>query len=584
MPVTATTGALAVLSASMSSELAIRIEAMSPDEFERLVFELVDAESGSGHQVQRLRAPDGGADVLLLDKPRPLAYQAKHYRRRIDWRSCESSLEAAVAAHAIRGMCFVFPRDLTRPQAQELRGLGERHPELEISSWTVSRLEQLLGQHEHVRRRFFGPAATPLLERLEHVVEAGMKLEDGVDLVRRARLLGDFAAKSDPEFDTQVVAGSAQRPPPEWPDPPYVQVTVEDEEQAVTLASWSRPGAAVPQPTFGFTDDKAGERARMHARVELAHGRDVVLREGVYVEMRSPAVLRELSRESTLAITDGRVRLETASEGGLRISAGDPVELELVADPRARALVRKVSAYPVLAERPGTAEVAAIDGGMTVHLTMEPGEERVDFELGIGWAPAGGEARQLKETIEFIQATRAGLSLSVGMRRLVEQGQTRDDGDLGSRLAGWAEFCDDLLLIEERTGSALPVPEPERITEQDADAVATASDVLRRGAGVATFERGTRVVPYELVSSIAEQTSGQSAIREVVYEIFGRCVSLGNAEYVLPPLKLVDVRPAGRGPFPPARVWLEPAGDGRMAFRLLAAAAQPASREDAQTS
>lgn len=90
------------------------IEALTPSGFEQLIYEVLRV---THPRVIRMRAPDGGAD--LIDPGPPLqVWQAKHYRE-LKWSDFRKSLERAVAVHKPEIVTFVVPSDLT---AKEYEG------------------------------------------------------------------------------------------------------------------------------------------------------------------------------------------------------------------------------------------------------------------------------------------------------------------------------------------------------------------------------------------------------------------------------------------------------------------------------
>lgn len=99
----------------------------------------------------------------------------------------------------------------------------------------------------------------------------------------------------------------------------------------------------------------------------------------------------------------------------------------------------------------------------------------------------------------------------------------------------------------------------------------TAAEVLRTGKGTATFEQAGGFVqdPFE-IPRLPEEFSKRGPVRRMVsYPIFGREVELGEADYVLPRLKVADIIPYGQSPQSPARVVLAAEGGEQMHFRLV---------------
>ena len=104
-------------------------------------------------------------------------------------------------------------------------------------------------------------------------------------------------------------------------------------------------------------------------------------------------------------------------------------------------------------------------------------------------------------------------------------------------------------MLEERLGIALP--EPAQLTVDDINAAATAAEVLRTGEGTHTVHRAEAVLEQVSdVSALWKATIAASVTRrEVTYAIFGREVSLGEADYETPLMNAVDVTPLDEPPY-----------------------------------
>jgi len=79
------------------------------------------------------------------------------------------------------------------------------------------------------------------------------------------------------------------------------------------------------------------------------------------------------------------------------------------------------------------------------------------------------------------------------------------------------------------------------------NAVGTAANVLRTGEGTATFTQAEGFVqnPAE-IPRLRDDVRKQASRRMVSYPIFGRELELGEADYELPALKVVEIVPHGR--------------------------------------
>ena len=94
----------------------LAIKALDAGTFELLVNELAYAAfSGDGRQVRKMRAPDDGADSLILDARDHVVgvLQAKRHVRAIKWDDCSKSLDDAVATWSPDEVIFAFRVDFS---------------------------------------------------------------------------------------------------------------------------------------------------------------------------------------------------------------------------------------------------------------------------------------------------------------------------------------------------------------------------------------------------------------------------------------------------------------------------------------
>ena len=109
------------------------------------------------------------------------------------------------------------------------------------------------------------------------------------------------------------------------------------------------------------------------------------------------------------------------------------------------------------------------------------------------------------------------------------------------------------------------------MTVEQMDEIGTAARVLRTGEGSATFQQIEIFVnnPAEIPHLPEQFRRLGIARRPLTYTVLGRDLDLGEADYELPPLKVVEIAPHGQTPNAPARVVLGAEGDGHMAFRVV---------------
>ena len=141
--------------------------------------------------------------------------------------------------------------------------------------------------------------------------------------------------------------------------------------------------------------------------------------------------------------------------------------------------------------------------------------------------------------------------------------------DVCAEMEWRARFYTDVVFLEEQLGIVLALPNEMKV--EDMDVVGTAANILRTGEGSATFRQveGFVANPAD-IPGLPERFRQQGAVRRMVtYTAFGRDLILGEAQYELPPLKVVDIIPHGQTPTAPARVVLAADGGDQMRFRLV---------------
>jgi hypothetical protein len=121
------------------------IAAMSPGDFEDLVFALVRREDDRARQ---LGPPDAGRDTIVpCGDGTELVWQAKHHTAGIDWGKCEESLTTALRERRPREVTFVFPVKLTATKEPGLADLRERYRQVIICEpWTLPDLRAKLAE------------------------------------------------------------------------------------------------------------------------------------------------------------------------------------------------------------------------------------------------------------------------------------------------------------------------------------------------------------------------------------------------------------------------------------------------------
>lgn len=556
--------------ASERDELLQRqIAVMTPDQFERLVFELAHQEDA---EVRRLVHPDGGADTLrpVAEDSAAEVWQAKRYPDDINWKECENSLDSAIDRWKPSKVTFAFPRDLSQQleQSFETRLVTREKAQqagVQVGLWNLSELVRRLNQHPGLEVRFFGGEQEELMAGIERAIKTGGRLESGADLVERAKTLSDYAEQHDVDFTYRVTTGPPTAPAPKWDELPFMTLTAGDQRTEVQVATWVREGAEVPRPTFYFLDTEAARRARMEAVRSLARGQAATVTEGAQLTVHAPQVMRDLAPDPS-----------ALSAGTAHLYPGEPVSLNLEITADERTVARHVEMRPVPPQAGASVAFAGYSGSVLVELNFTLLEEPTISANVSFHSHFGGNARENAQAAELLYALYSHMQLTLRSTAFFpEAGELtgryedlRENPDL-ERMEWMRRFYADLAFLEERLG--IDLPQPQQTTVDDIYAVGTAAEVLRTGEGTATFNEAQGFVqnPAE-IPALPERFQREGTRRRMVsYRIFGREVELGEAEYELPPLKVVNIVPYGTAPDAPARVVLEAVGEGQMRFRLV---------------
>jgi hypothetical protein len=542
--------------------LAQQIAAQTWSVFQRMIHDLTKKEHPNALP---LAAPDGGADTLIPaqgDRPTEVV-QAKHYPSRIHWTRCAGSITEGLANHAPGRIMLAFPIDFTKNHMRSFQELVARFPHVEIVPWTLSDIIATLEKHPDVRKRYFGRELhEDNIESIRRVVKHGGRLETGADLVEHARSLAEFADEHDRDFRYGFTGVDATMPAPKWDDLPYITLAFDDAKTTVHINAWTREGANVPLPGFSFTDDDAGRVAKELVREELASGRDAVLRSGVRIQIpNAPKVLHE---------TTGGNSVEMAE---IRICVSDATHVDFEIETDTETVNRMFPLRWVPPDEAGHVAFACREGGIWIELDFEPLEEptvRFGFKLTAAY---GEDVSTNLEAAQLLDAFFRQKRMVLRADNLFPGGEVENRGSTGSdeqrnSVAARLNFYDALAMIERHSGVDFVLPGD--ITEEDFRVITTIKRILETGGGTATFENATGVVQAHEIAALGDNTRGPRVMhRPVIYELFGQSVNLGVAEYEIPPVRVVEVKPLGTKPDAPARVTLAPEGDDQMPFRLI---------------
>ncbi len=551
--------------------LRLAIQAMPDDDFELLVNELAQAAlQADGLEVRKMRAPDGGADSLVLRPDGTVVgvLQAKHHVRSINWDDCEHSLDRAVETwRPVEQVIFAFPVNFSAGNQRRLFELQARQPTIDVAAWELAKLVRMLDEHPEVGPRFFGPDARSVQDTVARSLGLrGQTVNNVSELVARARELGAATDELDPNFIYQQSSGPLSVPPPRWEDLPWMTAEIEGRRERVRIDVWARQEAGIGLPTWSFTDDDAGRQAWENARVAMARGEQVEISEGLRVSLApAPVVVRELAG------------LKPVGKGMLKIQPVEPVPAAIEVHGET-VIAREFDVRPVFPQASHDVAFAGEQDGLWFEVGLALAEApRAQMSVSISQrfgSSAGINARAAEFLIAFLTCKRLvmsapGLVPDEGVDEAIE---VRQDPEVLDYLRTCVAVYGELAFIERELGIDLPILGP--ILHEDLEAISTIASALEAGEGTATMEAANKVVPVWEIPEVARQFAEQHTTeREVTYELFGRTISLGLATYELPAVKIIDVRPLSNSPVSPARVFLGPDGDGQMRYRLKRGAA-----------
>jgi hypothetical protein len=551
--------------AERDNMLRRQIAVMDPGRFEQLVLELARRENP---EVRRLTNPDSGADTLLPEEPGRQAevWQAKRYPDGINWQECEGSLDSAIERWKPARITFAFPRDLSSPledsfETRLVKPGRERGVSVEL--WNLSELVRRLDDHKDLKVRFFGEEQEGLVDAVLRAAQAGGKLHDANDLVKRAEALSDFAEQQDPDFTYSITSAAASTPVPEWENSPHLRMTVINGDRQATVAAWPREGADVGA-SFWFVDDDTGRAARQEALEHWARGEEAVVNEGAQVQFSTPELMRQLMPDPETMGRAGHLRIPaaTAFEASLEVTAGGETHTRHF---EVRPMPPRPGAYGALAGYAGSVlmevnfrnrddETVGADFSLHSRFSQDAHESAEAAALLHAWCT--------HEHVRFHSAT-------LFPKGIEGDGHVTEAPEAAEETQWRKEFYAGVVFLEDRLGVELPLP--EEVTSEDLAAVGTASAALRSGEGTATFTEASGFVDNPLdIPRIPDEFDKMGTVRRMVtYTVFGRVLDLGLAEYEIPPVRVVNIIPYGQTPTSPARVVIGPDDSDQVTFRFV---------------
>ena len=434
----------------------LAIQGMDDRGFELIVNELAHAALiDHGHQiVRKMRAPDKGADSLILDANGDVAgvVQAKHHVKGIKWDDCEKSLEDAVAAWSAPEVIFAFPVDFSAGNQSAFASLQSRHPNVRIVAWELSAIQRMLDEHPQVGPRFFGPDARGVQDTIARTINlGGGTVSNASELVARALELGAAADELDPHFILNQSSGPMPIPEPRWEELPWMSLEIAGQQAHVRIDAWARREAGVELPSWTFTDDDAGRRAHQDARDAMARGERADITSGIRLTLSpAPNVVREL--------------LGTAPRGAgtLTIRPAEAVRCAIVVHGDTT-VSRDFDVRPVMAQDGADVAFAADQDGLWLELSLRlPGPPTVQMSVNVSprfGSSAATNARAAEFLVSFLTCKRitliaAGILPDGGIDGPIDVPQ---DAELRDELRQRAAIYRDLAFIERELGIDLPI-------------------------------------------------------------------------------------------------------------------------------
>jgi hypothetical protein len=542
---------------------------MEADPFERLVYELAHRQDA---EVQRLTTPDGGADTVrpASDDNPAKVWQAKHYPDKINWAECVKSYKSSVERWEPVAIVFVFPRDfseqLQKSFYSRLVTPGKKKG-IKVTSWTLADLIRLLNAHDDLRVRFFGKSQEAPLSAVERAVQAGGRLETAPDLIERAMTMAGFTEQSDPKFTYTTMSGGASARAPNWDELPFMTLVVGDQKTRVEVATWPREGVEVQGPTFSFTDDEAGEKARLEAVEALAEGKEAIVRNGAQVQVDAPKLFADMEPFSS------------GSGGQMLLAPGEPIPLQMEIESPLGDQTYELEIRPVPFAPGAVASFAGYAGKALVVVSIRLLEEPVvQANVTVRGVLTHSPDENL-QTLTTLLAFNSHTNLSLGSDHLFPAareisgsfaGQGGNDAltpEQLEELEHRKRLFENLVLIQRETGQQITIP--DEYTWEDVAAAETAADILRKRTGTITIGELTAEIenPTE-IPGLPDKLVGGEARRPVSLEVFGQEIELGDAVYPIPKMKITEVAHHGIDANSPARVVLEVDGDPQAEFRL----------------
>jgi hypothetical protein len=454
-----------------------RLDELTPDQFEGLVFRLAWAENAA---VVRLRAPDGGLDTVLVDPDRPEAalrgWQAKRHTQRIDISDCQRSLDRAVTVWAPQTVTFVFPHDLTASEHTAFtRDVAARHPDVSVDYWGRSVVLARLDSEEGRRIAAVFFEEHDAVEIAERMLRAGSPLKSGVDLVEAEFAIADGLAQKNVDYDWIILHGAVDAigPPPLSPST-IMRIALTRGKTVMYADCVPRHSSPSSRPELSLQPDDSpeGRQARqwLDALLSGQGGGRLSLRDGVRFALSDiPPPFDDLLDEE--ALSGGEVTIKAVAEPppfyAQVIAGNEAIDIDLL---------------PITPTEEWDAELQGRIAGLVLTLrfvwsvNQGLGRLNISFEYRHTNAPHAVEASLLKWLLATHRHDEVVIEDRQGERPSIRQPTNASTPEPWLEL--WAQLHEDLALLEQAAGTPAP-PVPDIVSTEDVERIATMARILR---------------------------------------------------------------------------------------------------------
>jgi hypothetical protein len=321
----------------------------------------------------------------------------------------------------------------------------------------------------------------------------------------------------------------------------------------------------VPPVEWNFTTDEAGKDAFEKAREALARGEAATIDNAIVVQMiTAPSIFKDVYSELRADELEGRVTL----------APGESIPLRLEIETEDETVVEELQLRPVLPRRPGQADFVGIAGELRVELELRPKTHPTISLRSTITASVGPSASANAAACRVLDAFGRNKSMTLYAPGLLpSEGLRETRAKLAAKAAKQVKFyrrlSEDIVAIERHTGEELVVPEV--FEQEDVAAILMVAGWLRGEAGRATVGHiELTMPPGELARAIEGLEAGEAhATLPITERIFGRELSIGDADISLPPMKIIETRSTANSPHARVRVRIVPAAaDAERPFKL----------------